>query len=130
MLHGTKTKSLSLPSMNAKNLTAFFLTGLFLMNLLAFQSNSLLQVLTGKEVNVVHPFCKKAKSTSTSDDSFSMDLSSLSSLEIPVLCTSVFDFKTSSFSFALAEDNFKNYIFSDALHLNLISEPLLFPPRV
>ena len=130
MLHSDDTKSLSLPVMNAKNLTAFFLTGLFLMNLLAFQSNGLLQVLTGKEVTVVHPFCKKSKSTSTSDDTLSMDLSSLSSLEIPVICTTVFDFKTTSFSFVFAEDNFKDYVFADALHLNLFSEPFLLPPRV
>jgi len=116
--------------MNVKNFTTFFLTGLFLMNLLAFQSNGLLQVLTGKEVTVVHPFCKKSKSTSASDDTFTMDLSSVSSLEIPVICSSVIDFKKASFSFVLAEDNFKEYVFSDTLHLNLFSEPLFLPPKV
>ena len=116
--------------MNVKNLIAFLLTGLFLINLLAFQSNGLLKVLTGKEVTVVHPFCKKLKSGPTSGDTFLMDMSSISSLEIPVICTTVFDFKTTSFSFILVQDNFKHYVFSDALHLDLFSEPLLLPPRV
>lgn len=116
--------------MNAKTLTAFFLMGLFLMNLLAFQSNGLLQILTGKEVTVVHPFCKKSKSASTSEDTISVNLSSASSLEIPVICTTVFDFRSISFSFVSVEDNFKDYVFSDTLHLNLFSEPLFLPPRV
>ncbi|MGO3183549.1 MAG: hypothetical protein ACTIJ9_12040 [Aequorivita sp.] len=116
--------------MNVKNLTAFFLAGLFLMNLLAFHSGGLLQVLTGKEVSIVHPFCEKSNSSSNSDDTLKMDHSALSSLEIPVICTTVFDFKTASFSFVLAEDNFKDYVFSDTLHLNLFSEPLYLPPRV
>lgn len=116
--------------MITKNLTVFFLAGLFLINLLAFQSNGLLQVLTGKEVTVVHPFCKKTKNLFTAKDTFTMDHSSIHSLEIPVICSSVFDLKTTSFSFVFAEDNFKNYVFSDALHLNLSSEPLLLPPRV
>lgn len=130
MLHSSSTNSLCLRVMKSKNLTAFFLAGLFLINLLAFQSNGLLQVLTGKEVTVVHPFCKKAKSLFTAEDSFTVDHSSVHSLEIPVICSSVFDLKTTSFSFVFAEDNFKEYVFSNTLHLNLISEPLFFPPRV
>lgn len=116
--------------MISKNLTAFFLMGIFLVNLLAFQSNGLLQVLTGKDVSLVHAFCKKSKNSFTSDDTITMDFSSVHSLEIPVICNSVFDLKTTSFSFVLAEDNFKEYVFSDTLHLNLFSEPLFFPPRV
>lgn len=130
MLHLNKTKSLSLRVMSVKNLTAFFLTGLFLMNLLALQSNGLLQLLTGKEVTIINPFCEKSKSSSDADDTFSVDLTTIQSLEIPVICTTVFDFRTTSLSFSLAEDNFKEYLFSDNFHLNLFSETLYLPPRV
>lgn len=130
MLHSSNPKSLCLPIMNVKNLTAFFLAGLFLMNLLAFQSNGLLQILSGKKVTIVNPFCEKSNSSSNSDDVFSLDHPSVHSLEIPIICTTVFDFKTASFSFVLAQDNFKEYVFSDKLHLNLFSEPLLLPPIV
>ncbi|WP_026452439.1 hypothetical protein [Aequorivita capsosiphonis] len=116
--------------MNTKNLTAFFLAGLFLMNLMAFQSGALLQILSGKKISVVHPFCENSKSTANSDATFSLDLSSVHSLEIPVICTSVFDFKTTALSFVLAKDNFKDYVFSDTLHLSLFTEPLYLPPRV
>lgn len=116
--------------MSAKNLTAFFLTGLFLMNLIALQSNGLLQVLTGKQVTIVNPYCENSKSSSYVDETFSVDLSTIQSLEIPVICTTVFDFKTTAFSFVLAEDNFKEYLFSDSFHLNLFSETLYLPPQV
>lgn len=116
--------------MNAKNLTAFFLVGLFLMNLVTFHSGGLLQVVSGKKVSVVYPFCEKSKGISNSDETLTLDHSTVNSLEIPVICTSVFDFKTTSFSFVLVEDNFKDYVFSDTLHLNLFSEPLYLPPRV
>lgn len=116
--------------MNLRNLTAFFLASLFLLNLLAFQSNGLLQVLTGKEVTVVHPFCKKAKNSFPADDSFTIDHSSVNSLEIAIICTPIIDLKTTTYSLIFAENNFKEYGFSDNLHLNHFSEPFLFPPRV
>lgn len=116
--------------MNLRNLIAFFLAGLFLMNLLAFHSGGLLQVFSGKEISIVHPFCEKSKSSSNSDNTLAMDHTTISSLEIPVICTTVFDFDAASFSFVFAEDNFKEYVFSDTLHLNLFSEPLYLPPKV
>lgn len=116
--------------MNAKSLIVFFLTGLFLMNLMAAQSGALLQVLTGKEVTVVHPFCKKSKSNSTSGDSVKFDNSAANSFEIQAICTTVFDFKITSFSFTSAEDNFKDYVFSEILHSNLFAKRLDIPPRV
>ncbi|WP_310992203.1 hypothetical protein [Aequorivita marina] len=100
------------------------------MNLLAFQSNGLLQVFSGNKVSIVNPFCEKSNTASNTGDEISIDLSSFHSLEIPVICTTVFDFKTTAFSMVFAEDNFKEYVFSNALHLNLFSEPLLLPPRV
>ncbi len=115
--------------MKSKNLIVFFLTGLFVMNLMAFQSGAMLQVLTGKDVTVVHPFCKKSKSISTAGDSVKLDLSATHSFDISVICNTVFNFKTTSFSFIPAEDNFKNDVFSETLHLNLFAERFYLPPR-
>ncbi len=115
--------------MNLKNLIALFLTGLFLMNLTVSQSGGLLKVLTGKEVTVVHPFCKKSKSTSNKGNALTADPTSTSSIEIPAICTTAFDFKTASFSFVTAENNFKAYGFTDILHLKLFTEQLYIPPR-
>ncbi|MCG2420170.1 hypothetical protein K8089_14160 [Aequorivita sp. F47161] len=116
--------------MNAKNFIAFFLAGLFLMNITLSQSGELLQVLTGKEVTVVHPFCKKAKSTSNKTTSFKVDNLAANSFEISAICTTIFDFKTTSFTFVAAEDNFKAYAFAEPLHINLFAERFYIPPRV
>tara|TARA_R110000772_G_scaffold188073_1_gene299159 strand:+ start:402 stop:746 length:345 start_codon:yes stop_codon:yes gene_type:complete len=113
-----------------KNLIAFFLASLFLLNLTLSQSGSLLQVLTGKEVTVIHPFCKKAKRTSSNSESFKADNSASTSLEIAAICNTVFDLKTTTFTFIAAEDNFKNYAFKDALRINLFAERFYIPPRV
>lgn len=116
--------------MNSKNLIVFFLTGLFVMNLMAAQSGALLQVLTGKEVTVVHPFCKKSKSNSKTGDSIKIDNTAVDSFQIQAICNIVFDFKTAYFSFIHAEENFKNYAFTEILHSNLFAERLEIPPRV
>lgn len=130
MLHSKKKELINLPAMIAKRLIAFFLTGLFLVNLTAAQSSSLLQILTGKEVTVVHPFCKKAISNSNKTTSFKVDNSAASSFEISAICTTVFDPKTTSFTFVTAEDNFKAYVFAEPLHINLFAERFYIPPRV
>lgn len=116
--------------MKSKNLIVFFLTGLFMMNLMAAQSGALLQVLSGKEVRVVHPFCKKSKSNSKSSGSIKIDNTAVDSFQIQAICTSVFDIKTAFFSFIAAEDNFKNYAFTEILHSNLFAESFDIPPRV
>lgn len=116
--------------MNSKNLIVFFLTGLFVMNLMAAQSGALLQVLTGKEVTVVHPFCKKSKSNSKTGDALKIDSTSVNSAQIQAICSTVFDIKTASFSFISVEDNYKVYTFSEILHSNLFAERLEIPPRV
>ena len=116
--------------MNSKNLIAFVLAGLFLMNLTLSQSASLLEVLTGKEVTVVHPFCKKVISNANKTDSHKVDNSASSSYEISAICNTVFNFKTTSFTFFTVKDNFKEYVFEDALHINLFAERFYIPPRV
>ncbi len=116
--------------MIAKHLIAFFLTGLFLLNLTVAQSGSLLQILTGKEVTVVHLFCKKAKSNSNKTTSFKVDNSAASSFEISAICTTVFHLKTISFTFVTAKDNFKASVFEEPLHINLFAERFYIPPRV
>tara|TARA_R110002050_G_scaffold286654_1_gene437377 strand:- start:34 stop:336 length:303 start_codon:yes stop_codon:yes gene_type:complete len=100
------------------------------MNLSLSQSTGLLKVMTGKEVTVVHPFCKKSKSKSNTQDSIKRDLSSAGSIDILAVCNTVFDFKTTSFTFVPAEENFKKYSFSDALRVNLFAERFYIPPRV
>lgn len=116
--------------MKPKNLIVFFLTSLFMMNLMAAQSVALLQDLSGKEVTVVHPFCKKSKSHSKTSNSIKLDNTAVDSFQIQAICTTVFDIKTTSFSFAYLEDNFKDYAFSEIIYANLFSDRLKIPPRV
>ena len=130
MLHSSVLKSLNLLSMKSKNLIVFFLTSLFMMNLMAAQSGALLQVLSGKKVTVVHPFCKKPKSNSKTCNSIKSDNTAVDSFQIQAICTTVFDFKTASFLFIAVEDNFKDYAFSESLYSNLFAERLEIPPRV
>lgn len=116
--------------MKQKNLIAFLLMGLFLMNLFAFHSNGLLGLLSGEKITLVNPFCKKLNPSKTNRDSATIDFSTVQSMEIPAVCTTVIDFKNPSFSVIRAEDNFKIHIYNNVLHSKLISERYYIPPRV
>ncbi len=116
--------------MKQKNLIAFLLTGLFLVNLFVANSGNLLGLLSGEKIAVVNPFCKKLKTSNTGGDTTLIEYQLAQALEIPVICTTVIDFKNPSFTLILAEDNFKNYIFNDELYSELFSKRFYIPPRV
>lgn len=116
--------------MKQKNLIAFVLTGLFLVNLFVANSGNLLGLLSGEKITVVNPFCKKSKTSNTDGTATLIEYASVQALEIPVICTTAIDFKNASFSLILAEDNFKNYIFNDELYSELFSKRFYIPPRV
>jgi len=116
--------------MKQKNLIAFLLTGLFLVNLFVAHSGNLLGLLSGEKITVVNPFCKKLKASNTNGDSATIDYASIQALQIPVICTTAIDLMNPSFSLILAEDNFKNYIFNDELYSELFSKQFYIPPRV
>jgi hypothetical protein len=97
---------------------------------MAAHSGAMFQVLLGKEVTVVHPFCKKSKSNSKTGDALKIDNTTASSFQIQAICTTAFDFNRVAFSFIPIEDNFKKYVFSEILHSNPFAERLYIPPQV
>lgn len=116
--------------MQLQKTIAIIFTGLFLLNLSLSHSGSLLKVLMGKEVTVVHPFCKNAKNKTTETSAFKVDKSVSNSFEISAICTTVFNFNTTNFTFIAATDNFKEYLFKDSLLINLFADQFYIPPRV
>ena len=116
--------------MKQKNLIAFLLTGLFLMNLFVLHSGGLMGLLSGEKVTVVNPFCKKSKFSNKNGDSATIDYSEAQSIEIPAVCTTVIDFKNPVFSVIPVEDNFKIYVFNERPYSKLFSERYYIPPRV
>lgn len=116
--------------MKYRNFISYLLIGFFLINLVSAHSNAPLQFITGKQVSVVHPFCKKVKSKKGDTKSSEIDYASAKSLEIPALCINVFKIDDPSFTFIFTEDNFKTYTFSNKFHLNLYAEQFYIPPRV
>lgn len=116
--------------MKYRNFISYLLIGFFLINLMNAHSNVLLQIITGKQVSVVHPFCKKLKVNNGAKTSANIDYASAQLMEIPAICTTVFKFNDPSFTFFFTEDNFKTYTFSNKFHLNLYAEQFYIPPRV
>ena len=115
--------------MNQKNLISILFTGLFLLNLFSANAASLLQIVTGIEVSIVNPFCKRTGDSKSNDKSETIDYVTAHSIQIPAVCTSVFDFQNPTFTFLLAEDNFKDYAFTDSFRLDLFSKQFYTPPR-
>lgn len=116
--------------MKYRNLISYLLIGVFLINLMSAHSNGPLQILTGNNVSVVHPFCKKVKSKKADTKSAKIDFANEKSVEIPALCINVFKIDNPSLTFIFTEDNFKTYTFSNKFHLNLYAEQFYIPPRV
>jgi len=116
--------------MKQKNLLAFLLTGLFLINLFAIPSIGILGLLSGEKMSVVNPFCKKLNHPSNSTETDMIDYAVAQTIGIPAICTTAFDFKNPTFTIHFSEDNFKEYIFKDSLHSHLFSDSFYIPPRV
>jgi len=116
--------------MKQKRNIAVMLAGLFLMNLFAVHTLSALSLMSGEDISLVNPFCKKSNAANTENDfefsTFAID----QTVEITAVCTTVFDFKSPTLIFFSVEDNFKEYTFSDSLHLNIFLDRHLLPPRV
>ncbi len=115
--------------MNTKNHIAFLLSGILLINLTLGQIPRFFEVLTGKEVTIVHPFCKKAKNNAQ-HDSFKVNKASSGSFILSAICTTVIDFKLVAVKFFTGVDNFKDYIFKDSMRKNLFAKRFYIPPRV
>lgn len=99
------------------------------MQLFSVHSLNILS-LVSDDIGFVNTFCKKANSGKSGNDlEFSTNTLG-QTLEIAAVCTSVFNFQNPEFSFFSIEDNFKEYLFSDSLHLNIFLDRHLLPPRV
>lgn len=116
--------------MKYRNFISYLLIGFFLINLMNAHSNAFLQIITGKQVSVVHPFCKKMKYKKGGAKSAEIDYASAKSVEIPAICINVFKIEDPTFTFFFTDDNFKTYTFSNKFHLNLYAEQFYIPPRV
>lgn len=102
---------------------------LFLLNLTMANSATVLQVLMGKEITVVHPFCKKKSGNSHQKSQFNTDKLMADSVSISAVCTTVFSFREAHFIFIPGSDNFKDFVFAEPFHINLFTERFYIPPR-
>ena len=116
--------------MKQKRVISFLLTGLFLINLFVLHSGGLVGLFTGDSVRVVNPFCKKSKAGKTGGNSETIEYASVQGLEIPVICTSVIDFKDTSFRIIVANENFRKYSFHNKPYSEICSDRDYIPPRV
>ena len=99
------------------------------MNIFAANAASLLQIVTGEEVSIINPFCKKTRDSKSNSKSEIIDYASAQSIQIPAICTSVIDFKNPTFTIQIVEDNFKNYAFTNSFRLDLFTEQFYTPPK-
>jgi|SRR5690554_604514 len=115
--------------MKQKRNIAMMLAGLFLMNIFSVHTLQALSFMSGEDISLVNPFCKKSNAANTENDlefsTFAID----QIVEITAVCTTVFDFKSPALALFSVKDNFKEYTFSDSLHLNIFLDRHLLPPR-
>lgn len=104
--------------------------GLFLIHLFVLHSGGFLGLVSGESITVVNPFCKKSKAQKTGDKSETVEYASIQGQEIPVICTSIIEFKNPSFAIIPAGDNFSQYLFHNKLYSKIFSDRDYMPPRV
>lgn len=115
--------------MKQKRNIAGMLAGLFLMQLFAVHTLGVLSFLSGEDISLANPFCKKMNAANTENDFELTNFDIDQIIEITAVCTTVFDFRSPAFALFSVEDNFKEYTFSDSLHLNIFLDRHLLPPR-
>jgi|SRR5690554_314239 len=116
--------------MRQKRNIALMLAGLFLMNLFAVHTLSAWSFISGEDISLVIPFCKKSNAANSENDFEFSSVAIDQTVEITAVCTTVFDFKSPALTFFFVSDNFKECNFSDSLHLNVFLDQHLLPPQV
>ena len=116
--------------MNSKTLISILLTGLFMMNIFAANGAILLEAVTGENITIINPFCKKSSDSNTNSESESIEYPTAQAVQISVICTSVYDFENPTFVNQLVEDNFEVYAFTDSFRSDLFSRQFYTPPKL
>lgn len=112
-----------------KTIISILLTGLFMMNIFAANAAILLEVVTGEDITIINPFCQKTSDSKSNSESETIDYPTPSAVQIPAICTSVYDFKNPTFVIQLVEDNFEDYAFTDSFRSDLFSKQFYTPPK-
>lgn len=115
--------------MNHKNIISLLLTGVFLMNIFAANATSLFKAVTGEDIAIVNPFCKKQRDSKTNSKSETADYPTAQAVEVSTPCTSVYYFENSTFAIREVEDNFETDVFTDSFRSDLFSKQLYIPPK-
>lgn len=117
--------------MKQKQNIAVMLAGIFLMNLFAVHTLGAMSLVSNVDnFSIIKPFCVKSNAAHTTNDFEFTDFEIDQTVAITAVCTTVFNFKSPALAFFSVEDNFKEYNFSDSLHLNIFLDRHLLPPRV
>ena len=124
-----KKNFLFLKSMQTKLLLTRFLTLLFVLHLMSGQMHTIYAMVTGKEVSVVHPFCKKLKAQAAQQEQVQVQTSSDLGIVFASLCTSVFDFDQAFKPLEPKMSFFKPSSFYADEHKEPIMKDLDIPPQ-